>query len=468
MGCSINPASWGSCVGDVAGAAAGDAFHQIAQDFGHTAEHVTGWLWGQIDSATAVQIGGPAWSTSWEITGAIAGIVGLGLLVIQVAGSALRQDFGGIGRGLRGVIVAFVGSAFALAVLESLLVATDQLSAGVMQLGLGTTNWQQAGAMLLGASVVSALSDAALLIVAFGMIGATIIVWLALMVRKLLLIITAVFAPVAFAGSLADITRGWVRKWIEMTVALVVSKLLLVIIFVVGLEVMDNGLGQAGSGTVQTVTQVATGLLILCVAGFAPWLALKLVHFAGDAFHQVHAHGQAAVAGAQTAVAAPKKIQSGGANITRRFASRQDGGGRQGTQTSGGHPATGKTPGSGSPGAEAAADGAVAGAAATAAAAAKAAKAAKDKVAEDTKQAAGNGQQAAEPTDGQRPATPPHPPRRGPADEPPSAGVGAQRPQSPTPRSDGNGQAAPPPAEGPSQPAASTPRPPTPKGASNV
>jgi hypothetical protein len=463
MGCSINPTSWGDCVGEVAGKAAGDAFHQIAQDFGHTAEHVTGWLWGQISGATALQIGGPAWSSPWEITGTIAGIVGLGLLVIQVAASALRQDFKGIGRAGRGVVVAFVGAAFALSVLEALLVATDQLSEGVMQLGLGTTNWQQAGTMLFGASALSALSDAALLVVALGMIGATVVVWLALMVRKLLLIITAVFAPLAFAGSVAEITSSWVRRWIEMTVALVFSKLLLVIIFVVGLDVMDNGLGQSGPGATQTVTQIATGLLILCVAGCAPWLALKMVHFAGESFHQIHVHGQAAVGGAQAAIAAPRKLQ----RVGQRFGSGRSG--QQGPRGQGGQqgsPRTGQAgtgTGGGATGAGSGETGG--GAAGQAGTAVAAAKMAKDKVADGTKQTAGTAEQVEGSEDGRRQQAASSRPKR--PEEPPPSGVGAQRRSSTPPRSDDNGQTPPPPPR-PPQPAASKPQPPAPKGASNV
>jgi type IV secretion system protein TrbL len=463
MGCSINPAQWGDCVGEVAGKAAGDAFHQIAQDFGHTAEHVTGWLWGQISAATALQIGGPAWTTPWEITGAIAGIVGLGLLVIQVGASALRQDFRGIGRAVRGVVVAFVGAAFALSVLKALLVATDQLSNGVMQLGLGTTNWQQAGALLLGATVLSALSDAALLVVALGMIGATVIVWLALMVRKLLLIITAVFAPLAFAGFLAEITSSWVRRWIEMTVALVFSKLILVIVFVVGLDVMDDGLGQSGTGVTQTVTQIATGLLILCVAGLAPWLALKMVHFAGESFHQIHAHGQAAVSGAQAAVAAPRKLQS----VGQRFGSGQSA--HQGPQGQHGQQSSRRTGQSGTgTGGEAAGPGsgqAGGGAAGPAGTAVVAGDMAKDKVVDGTKQTAGNAQQVAETTDGQRQRAGSS--RRQPPEEPSPSGPAAQHQSSPPPRSDGNSQS-PPPAARPSPPAASKPQPAAAKGASDV
>src|SRR5690242_7936229 len=68
------------------------------------------------------------------------------------------------------------------------------------------------------------------------------------MVRQVLIVVTAVFAPLAFAGSLADITVAWTRRWVETTVALIVAKLILVLIFVVGLGLLVDGVGQAGRG----------------------------------------------------------------------------------------------------------------------------------------------------------------------------------------------------------------------------
>jgi type IV secretion system protein TrbL len=139
-------------------------------------------------------------------------------------------------------------------------------------------------------------------------------VWAALMTRKLLLIVSAVFAPIAFAGSLGDITASWVRKWIELTVALIASKVILVLIFVVGLGVLDNGVGEAtvGGGTsgqvAQSATQLVIGCLILCLAGLAPWMAIKLVHFTGDSFHQIHSYAQAVQGAGQQVVAVPQKL----------------------------------------------------------------------------------------------------------------------------------------------------------------
>ena len=60
-----------------------------------------------------------------------------------------------------------------------------------------------------------------------------------------------------------------------MTVALIFSKLILVLIFLIGYFMLIKGGGQAGSGTAQEITQVVSGIIVLALAGFAPWMALK-------------------------------------------------------------------------------------------------------------------------------------------------------------------------------------------------
>lgn len=96
--------------------------------------------------------------------------------------------------------------------------------------------------------------------------------------------------------------------------ALIVSKLILVLIFVVGLGILVDGAGQnpsTGAGEVtQTLTQTAAGLLVLCLAGFAPWLALKLVHFSGDHFAHLQANAGAVQSMPAQAVATPRKLQA--------------------------------------------------------------------------------------------------------------------------------------------------------------
>jgi type IV secretion system protein TrbL len=116
-----------------------------------------------------------------------------------------------------------------------------------------------------------------------------------------------VLTPLAFSGATADVTRGWVRKWIEFTAAMIASKLLLVIMFMVGYSIL-NGAGQAGPSNSQTATNIASGCVLLLLCGFAPYIAIKMFHFAGDTLHAAHLAVGHARAGVDSAIAAPQKV----------------------------------------------------------------------------------------------------------------------------------------------------------------
>jgi type IV secretion system protein TrbL len=322
--------------GSIAKSVAGDAFHAIAVAFATAASHVLGWLWGELDSATAVSLQGPAFTRMLDITFTIAIVIGVALYAIQVAVSVLRRDFSGLGRALRGVVVAELGTFAAIIVTNELLAATDSLSAGVMQAGAGVSSFEGLGNLIASGGVMAKLTDAAMLLVALVLIVGSVMVWFALMVRKLLVIIAAVFAPIAFAGAQADISMGWVRRWIEGMVALVFSKLLLVLVLVIGWNVLLGGLGNTGSPSVtQEVTGLLTGALILCVGGLAPWAALKMVHFAGEYFHQIHAHAASAQQAGMAVVSAPRRGYSGAMIAARKFNGQsQNGASRQGPSPS--------------------------------------------------------------------------------------------------------------------------------------
>jgi hypothetical protein len=299
-------------VGGVAKSAADSAFSAIAHDFGQAADAAVNWLWRQISAATTVSLGGRGFASEMAITAAIAATVGIGLFAIQVTVSVLRREPGGLARAGRGLLVAFVAGGLAIAVVDICLEAVDGLCAGVVQVATGGSITQM-GAKLLSASALSQVSNAAvIMLLSLVMVAASVVVWAALMVRKLLIIVAAVFAPIAFTGSLADITSAWVRRWIETMAALIFSKLILVIVFAIGLGVLTNGVGQSAQttagGATQSLTQTVTGALILVMAGLSPWLAIKLVHFAGDSLHTIHGHASSAAMGAQMVASAPRKI----------------------------------------------------------------------------------------------------------------------------------------------------------------
>ena len=314
-----NPISGlGSLLGGAAKSLAGDAFQSIAKDFATAAGKAATWLWQQIGSSTAVTLGGPGFDRLLAIVMGIAVVVGMGLFVVQIIQSVLRRDAAGLARAGKGLLIAFLGGAGAIAVTDLLLNAVDALSNGVVQAATGGNISHLGQGIMVTGAITSLTNPAAMLVLALIVIGAIVFIWAALMIRKLLIVIAAVFAPAAFAGSLADISTGWVKTWIEGMAALIASKLILVIMLLVGYYMLTENLGAVGAGGVaggnptgtQAITQVAGGGVVLLLAAFAPWVALKTVHFAGDHMAQLHAHATSATAGATTAIAAPQKLSN--------------------------------------------------------------------------------------------------------------------------------------------------------------
>jgi hypothetical protein len=318
-GCSgwqvVNPiCQAGQLVGGAAKNLGEDAFSAIANYFAKAASAMTGWLWHQLDAAASIDLTSTSIKTDMVATGAIAALVTFALFLIQVITATLRQDPGGLGRAARGLGIAFIGAAFAVAATQLLLAAVDGLSDAVVHYALGT-DMSGMGSKLIAASTLSSIANpAGLLLISLVIIAAVVIVWVALMIRKMLIVVAAVFTPIAFSGAASDISRSWVRRWIEFTAALIFSKLILVIIFMIGLSVLDGVGSPSGSGgkpsAGQSMTNLAVGTLTLLLAGFAPWLAIKMVHFAGDSFHLAHSQAAAAGTGARTVVAAPQKMAS--------------------------------------------------------------------------------------------------------------------------------------------------------------
>jgi type IV secretion system protein TrbL len=225
--------------------------------------------------------------------------------------SVLRREPAGLARAVKGLFIAIVASTFAIATTKIVLTAVDDLSAGVVKFSTGTNIDGLGPRFALASSLGSITNPAALLLFSLVTLSAVVIVWAAMMIRKMLIVVAAVMTPLAFAGGAADITRSWVRRWIEFTAALIASKLILVVILMIGLSVFQ-GAGMANNTgaphATQAGTQLATGSVLLLVAGLAPFIAIKMFHFAGDSLHSVHDQAQGARSAAQGMVAAPRKV----------------------------------------------------------------------------------------------------------------------------------------------------------------
>ena len=298
-------------IGSLGSSVTNSVFSSVATAFGNTADSAINWLWSQMSSSTSVTLGGAAFGLDLGLVTSIAAVLCVGLFIIQLVISALARDGGGIGRALRGLAIATVGCAITLATLDLLLAAVDQLCAGVVQVATGGSI-STLGAKIIGPAMFTGLvaGPGTILILSLVAICAVAIVWFALVIRKMLIIITAIFAPLAFAGGVADVSRGWVRKWLEAMLALVFSKLILILIFVIGLGVLGGMGSPANAHGLSAITNDVTGLLILLVAGLSPWMALKLVHFTGDHMATLSGSATHATSGASTVIGAPQKMAS--------------------------------------------------------------------------------------------------------------------------------------------------------------
>ena len=116
------------------------------------------------------------------------------------------------------------------------------------------------------------------------------IVWISLLIRKALLLIAIVFAPIALAGSSWDHTRGWVSKWASFVIALILSKVVLVVIFLLATAQVSAPI----DGDLQSVSEPIAGVVLMLMAGFAPYMTYKAISFMGfDMYHAMSAEQEA-------------------------------------------------------------------------------------------------------------------------------------------------------------------------------
>jgi type IV secretion system protein TrbL len=117
-----------------------------------------------------------------------------------------------------------------------------------------------------------------------------VIVWISLLVRKALLLIAIVFAPIALAGSSWDHTRAWVGKWATFVIAMIVSKVVLVVIFLLATAEVSAPI----DADLQSVSQPIAGVVLMLIAGFAPYMTYKAISFMGfDMYHAMSAEQEA-------------------------------------------------------------------------------------------------------------------------------------------------------------------------------
>jgi hypothetical protein len=257
----------------------------IAGAFVHAAAQLGELALTVLGSATAVDLSAQWLRSNVAVLAAITLPVLVGLFVVQVVTSVLRREAGGLARAVVGVGKAVLGSALALAVTQLALTAVDEVCAAIAS-AAGTSVAASAAQFFNFTTLATSQAPGLQLIVGLLLCVGFLMLWGVLLFRKAALILIAVFAPVAFAGSVWDQTRVWTRRWLEIVAALVFSKLVIVVVFVVGASAF-SGTGPSLTGAdsaapvSRSLSDMLVGLLLLAIATFSPWLTWRFVHWSG-------------------------------------------------------------------------------------------------------------------------------------------------------------------------------------------
>lgn len=301
-------------VGEGAASLVAAPFDWLAQAMGAAA----GWLfeavWSVFDTTTLVDVTKPGYIAVYNLLFGIAVFVMLIFFCLQLTTGLIRRDPTALTRAALGLAKSVVGSFVVITLTALLLEVVDQLCIGIVQAAGETTESMGdkiafLAAGLVGINIAAPGVGAIITIFMAGLaITAAAIVWLSLLVRKALLLVAVVFAPLAFSGASWDASRGWIGKWAMFVVALICSKLVLVVMFLVAITQVSAPI----DADLASVSDPIAGIVLMAMAAFAPYLTYKFIAFVGfDMYHAIGSE-QDAKSALNRPIPVPTKPQGGG------------------------------------------------------------------------------------------------------------------------------------------------------------
>ena len=307
-----------SSVCDVAGEAAATVvaapFDWLAQAMGGAAGWLIEAMWSVFDTTTLVDVTSPGFTSVYNLIFGIGVFLVLIFFCLQLITGLIKRDPTALSRAALGAAKSVLG-AFVVVTLTALaLEIVDQLCIGIIQAS-GETTGTMGDKIILLAAGLSGINIAApgvgaivTIFLAGLMIAAVFIVWFSLLIRKALLLVGIVLAPIAFAGASWDATRGWIGKWAAFVIALIVSKLVLVVIFLLAITQIATPI----EADIAAVTEPITGIVLMGIAAFAPYMVYRFVSFIGFDLYQQMGTEQEAKNALNRPLPVPSKPQGAG------------------------------------------------------------------------------------------------------------------------------------------------------------
>ena len=276
-----------STVCDSAGEAAASLIAAPFDWFAQAVGGAAGWLieamWTVFDTTTLVDVTQEGYVSVYNLLFGIGVFIVLIFFCFQLILGLIRRDPTALSRAALGAGKAVLGSFVVITLAALALEITDQLTIGIIQAAGETTATMGDKIILLAAGLtainISAPGVGAIVTIFLGglMVAAVAIVWFSLLIRKALLLIAIVLAPLAFAGAAWDATRGWIGKWAAFVLALIISKLVLVVVFLIAITQMATPI----EADLTAITEPITGIVMLAIAAFAPYMVYRVIAFLG-------------------------------------------------------------------------------------------------------------------------------------------------------------------------------------------
>lgn len=301
-------------VGEGAATLVSAPFDWLASTMGQAAGWLIEAMWTVFDSTTLVDVQSPGYLNVYNLLFGIGVFIVLLFFCFQLTLGLIRREPAALSRAALGAAKAVLGSFVVITLTATALEIVDQLCIGVVQAAGETTATMGEKIALLTAGLttinIAAPGVGAIVTIFLAglMICAVAIVWFSLLIRKGLLLVAIVLAPIAFAGAAWDVTRGWIGKWAAFVVALIISKLVLVVVFLIALTQVSTPI----EADLSAVTEPISGIVLLFIAAFAPYMVYRFISFLG--FDLYHAMGseQEAKSAVNRPVPVPSKPQSDG------------------------------------------------------------------------------------------------------------------------------------------------------------
>lgn len=289
-----------------------DVFAQITAWVSEGASWLIGRVVSAIETTTTPELTGKGFLEEYAKMATIAALLGAAMLLLAVL-EGLAQ--GNAALLLRAALVhlplAFIATSVAYLVVQLLLGVTDGLSEAIASAtghdatrffeaaitGLVKTGGAAGGNGAAGAAGVPLFVT--FLAAAIGALAA-FFVWIELLMRDAAVYVVALFSPLALAASIWPRWTGALRRTAELLVALIASKFAIVAVVALAASLLANPESR--------VEHLLGAAALMLLAGFAPFVLLKLMPFAEGALGAAYGR-RSATGGASGAMQIASDVQ---------------------------------------------------------------------------------------------------------------------------------------------------------------